>query len=98
MSWLPEDEINEVDAVSGSCMFITRACYEKTGGFDEELFAYQEDSDLCIRARQDGFKGLLCAHHENYPLRRGRWFKNPKSQHHCTVAPLVCLLLSQTLC
>lgn len=56
MSWLPEDEINEVDAVSGSCMFITRACYEKTGGFDEELFAYQEDSDLCIRARQDGFK------------------------------------------
>jgi len=55
-SWLPEDEIAEVKAVSGSCMFITRACYDAVGDFDEKIFAYQEDSDYCFRAREKGFK------------------------------------------
>jgi hypothetical protein len=56
MSWLDEDEIAEVDAVSGSCMIIRRACWEAVGDFDETFFAYQEDSDYCIRARQKGWK------------------------------------------
>ena len=55
-AWLPEDEIAEVKAVSGSCMFITRACYGAVGEFDEKIFAYQEDSDYCFRAREKGFK------------------------------------------
>ena len=55
-SWLPEDEIAEVKAVSGSCMFITRACYVTVGDFDEKIFAYQEDSDYCFRAREKSFK------------------------------------------
>ena len=55
-SWLPEDEIAEVKAVSGSCMMITRACYQAVGEFDEKIFAYQEDSDYCFRAREKGFK------------------------------------------
>ncbi|MEA4811774.1 MAG: glycosyltransferase family 2 protein [Anaerolineaceae bacterium] len=55
-AWLPEDEIVEVKAVSGSCMLISRACYEAVGGFDEKIFAYQEDSDFCFRAREKGFK------------------------------------------
>jgi hypothetical protein len=56
MSWLGEDEIAGVDAVSGSCMIIRRACWEAVGDFDEAFFAYQEDSDYCIRARQKGWK------------------------------------------
>jgi len=55
-SWLPEDEVAEVKAVSGSCMFIRREVYEKIGGLDERFFAYQEDSDYCLRARQAGWK------------------------------------------
>jgi len=55
-SWLPEDEIAEVKAVSGSCMFIKREVYEQIGGLDEQFFAYQEDSDYCKRARQAGWK------------------------------------------
>ena len=58
-SWLPEDEIGEVKAVSGSCMFITRACYQAVGEFDERIFAYQEDSDYCFRAREKGFKVMF---------------------------------------
>ncbi|MGB4594648.1 MAG: glycosyltransferase family 2 protein [Anaerolineaceae bacterium] len=56
MSWLPEGEIAEVKAVSGSCMFIRRECWEQIDGFDEAFFAYQEDSDLCERARAKGWK------------------------------------------
>lgn len=56
MSWLDEDEIAEVDAVSGSCMIIRRKCWEDVGDFDETFFAYQEDSDYCYRARQAGWK------------------------------------------
>lgn len=54
--WLPEDEVAEVKAVSGSCMFIRRETWGQVGGFDEALFAYQEDSDYCLRARQSGWK------------------------------------------
>lgn len=56
MSWLPEDEIAEVKAVSGSSMFIRRQCWEDVGGFDERFFAYQEDSDFCKSARDKGWK------------------------------------------
>ena len=55
-SWLPEDEIAEVKAVSGSCMFIRRETWQQVGAFDEQFFAYQEDSDYCLRARQAGWK------------------------------------------
>ncbi|NLA79596.1 MAG: glycosyltransferase family 2 protein, partial [Chloroflexi bacterium] len=58
MSWLDEDEIAEVDAVSGSCMIIRRACWEAVGDFDKTFFAYQEDSDYCIRPRQKGWTVL----------------------------------------
>jgi GT2 family glycosyltransferase len=56
MSWLPESEIAEVKAVSGSCMFIRRECWQQIVGFDEVFFAYQEDSDFCERARANGWK------------------------------------------
>ena len=56
MSWLPEDEIAEVKAVSGSCMFIRRETWQAVGDLDETFFAYQEDSDYCIRAGKLGWK------------------------------------------
>lgn len=58
-SWLPEDEIAEVKAVSGSCMFIRRKTWEEVGDFDEQFFAYQEDSDYCKRARGQGWKVMF---------------------------------------
>lgn len=56
MTWLPEDEIAEVSAVSGSCMFIRRETWQAVGDLDETFFAYQEDSDYCIRASKLGWK------------------------------------------
>jgi len=37
------------DFVYGSCMFIKRAVYEKIGGFDEKIFLFAEETDLCYR-------------------------------------------------
>lgn len=53
---LDNDVINEVKAVSGSCMVIRRAVIEQIGYLDELYFAYQEDTDYCFRARHAGWK------------------------------------------
>ena len=55
-TWLPEDEIVEVKAVSGSCMFIRREALEQVGYFDKRFYAYQEDSDFCFQIRKLGWK------------------------------------------
>jgi hypothetical protein len=56
LTYLEEDQINEVEAVSGSCMFIRRAVVKQIGYLDERFFAYQEDTDFCMRARKAGWK------------------------------------------
>lgn len=49
--------IREVDYCSGACLLIKKEIWEKLGGFDE-LFvpAYYEDTDLCFRVREIGYK------------------------------------------
>jgi len=43
LTYLDENKINEVDAISGSFMMFTREVYEKVGGFDPQFFMYGED-------------------------------------------------------
>ena len=49
-------DINEVCGVSGSCMLIDQKLIDRIGYFDENYFAYQEDSDYCYRAIKNGWK------------------------------------------
>lgn len=56
MTYLDENAVNEVEAVSGSCMFMRRAMVDQIGYLDELFFAYQEDADICFRARKAGWK------------------------------------------
>lgn len=56
LNHLNKNEINEVSGVSGSCMIIKRSVIDKIGYFDERFFAYQEDSDYCLRAINNGWK------------------------------------------
>jgi GT2 family glycosyltransferase len=51
-----EDAIIEVDALSGSCMLIRKEVIDEIGYLDDQFFAYQEDTDICTRARQAGWK------------------------------------------
>lgn len=41
--------------VSGTCMLVRRSAFLDVGGFDENIFLFYEDDDLCLRARQAGF-------------------------------------------
>lgn len=49
-----------VGGVLGCAMLLTRPCLQAVGGFDETFFAYYEEVDLCLRARQRGFL-IVCA-------------------------------------
>jgi GT2 family glycosyltransferase len=42
-------------AISGACMYLTRAALDRLGGFDESYPMAYEDVDLCLRAWQAGF-------------------------------------------
>ena len=52
----PEDETHPVEAVSGSCMMIRQEVLQQIGYLDEQFFAYQEDTDFCVRAGQAGWQ------------------------------------------
>ncbi len=49
------------DFVTGCALCVRRAVIERLGGLlDEEYFAYWEDTDLCARAREAGFRVAYC--------------------------------------
>lgn len=56
LTYLNPNETYEVDAVSGSFMFLRREVYKKVGGLDEQFFMYGEDIDWCYRIQQTGWK------------------------------------------
>ena len=58
----PPDAIpREVDFVSFCSTLVTRRAWESLGGFDEAFFpAYYEDTDLCLRAVELGWR-VVCA-------------------------------------
>ena len=49
----------ETDYVTGCCMVIHKTLYLKLKGFDERFFMYNEDLDLCMRAKGYGAKCLF---------------------------------------
>lgn len=51
--------VKQVDYVSGCALLIKREAIEKIGIFDEEYFAYYEETDLCTRARRSGYEVVV---------------------------------------
>jgi GT2 family glycosyltransferase len=51
----PACEAREVPAVTGACLLLARAQYERVGGLSEDyLIGDYEDSDLCLKLRAEG--------------------------------------------
>lgn len=48
-------KISEVDWVKGALLMIRRDVFEKLKGFDEKIFMYTEDMELCYRAKKMGY-------------------------------------------
>lgn len=46
----------QMDWVTGAFMIIPKAIFDKAGGFDEFIFMYTEEMELCYRLRKLGYK------------------------------------------
>jgi|SRR5271157_310898 len=52
--------VETVDLCNATLLAMRRACLEAVGLFDERLFAYGDEVELCLRARRAGWKLGLC--------------------------------------
>jgi hypothetical protein len=70
------DRVRAPLAVTGCALLVQRAACERLGGFDETYFAYLEDADLCLRARDAGLAVAAVpsarVRHDRAPAARGR--------------------------
>ena len=53
---LPDDEIYEIDCLTGAFMFMRTDALNQVGFLDETFFMYGEDIDLCYRIKKGGWK------------------------------------------
>lgn len=75
LTYLPEDETCEVEAISGSFMIVRREALAQVGLLDEDFFMYGEDLDWCYRMRAAGwaihyFPGTQIVHFKGESSRR----------------------------
>jgi len=56
MTYLDDNEIGEVDALTGAFMMIKREVIDKVGVLDDDFFMYAEDIDWCYRIKDAGWK------------------------------------------
>ncbi|MBB2161281.1 glycosyltransferase family 2 protein [Gluconacetobacter sacchari] len=54
--------VRDFSAVTAACMMMRRAVFEQVGGFDESFKIGFNDTDLCLRVREAGFKVLYDGH------------------------------------
>ena len=70
------DDRSDPVAVTACAMLVSRAACERFGGFDPDYFAYMEDADLCLRAREAGLRVAFAPRarvlHDRAPADRGR--------------------------
>lgn len=56
LSYLSENELSEIDVMSGAFMLIRKTVLDKIGFLDETFFMYGEDIDLSYRIKKAGYK------------------------------------------
>ncbi len=52
----PDDQICEVDQLSGAALLVRRDIWKKLAGMDEKYIMYWDDTDLCFRIKSLGYK------------------------------------------
>jgi GT2 family glycosyltransferase len=54
-----DDQVKDVDFISGAAMFIRKSVIQNAGGFDEDFFLYFEETELTYRIRKAGYKSII---------------------------------------
>lgn len=54
------DTVREVGIITGCLLLAPRDAWRKLGEFDERYFMYGEDADLAFRAREAGYRPIIC--------------------------------------
>jgi GT2 family glycosyltransferase len=62
LGYLSNDEVHEVDVLSGAFMLLRKTALDKTGLLDEDYFMYGEDIDLSYRITKEGYKNYYFPH------------------------------------
>lgn len=58
LGFLDENEISEIEILSGAYMFMRKSVIDKIGGLDEAFFMYGEDIDMSYRITAAGYKNV----------------------------------------
>lgn len=74
--YLKEDEVNQVEVISGAFMFLRLETVKAVGFFDEIFYLYGEDIDYCHRINKIGFKIIY------YPLAKVIHYKGKSAKSH----------------
>lgn len=62
LTYLPENEISEIEVLSGAFMLMRKSVLDKIGLLDETFFMYGEDIDLSYRITLAGYKNYYFPH------------------------------------
>ncbi len=76
------DEQRDVDWVPGTAMLFPRHALERVGLFDDDFFAYHEDVDWCMRAREQGLRVVFTPRariqHKGHRSSGGKGYVTPR--------------------
>jgi len=54
-------KIKDVDVVSGACILFKKQVFDNIGLLDSNIFMYTEETDICYRAKKNGYKIIYCS-------------------------------------
>lgn len=63
MSYLPWDQPNQIEVISGAYCFMRRKALDEVGLLDEDFFMYGEDIDLSYRILKGGYENWYLPYH-----------------------------------
>ena len=56
LEYWDHNDSRDIDCISGACLLVRKEVNDSIGGFDENIFMYGEDVDICYRIRDLGYK------------------------------------------
>lgn len=83
----------EVPSASGAALMLRSAALAETGLFEEELFLYHEDFELCLRMRSQGWTvhvlpAAEVVHHYHFSRNPTKWYFLERNRHWVWLAHL----------